>query len=208
MISKIELADLIIINLSGGAPNSKGKYDPREFFKYIGMAVSALVNTAVEKNEKPGADGGWIKTFEDVEVKWDNKRKVCFFNLPCPIVNLPNDEGLYSITPMEDETTQHVITKKGQFAVYDNLEASNTGADEYVCYLEGDKVVYPDMPSSKVGCPLLVTVIPDPDGLDDNDPINVPGILVKTLIDLIVDMSKGQVTYNNKKLNDQNPNTP
>jgi len=109
---------------------------------------------------------------------------------------------------MEDETTQHVITKKGQFAVFADLEASYMGPDEYVCYLEGDRVYYPDYPQSKINCTLLVTLIPDPSGLLETDPINVPGTLVKTLIDLIIDLSKGQVTYHNKKSNDSNPNTP
>lgn len=208
MITKQELADLCIINLSGGAPNSMQKYDRREFYKYIDMAVTSLINAEIKSRKKPGADGAWIKSYEDVVVKWDNNRKKCFFDLPCPVINIPNDEGLYSISPLVDESTQHVITKKGQFAVFKELDAADVGFGIYACYLEGNKVYYPDMPSTMIDCPLMVTLIPDPSGLKPNDPINVPGTLEKTMIDLILDLSKGQVTYHNKKSNDQNPNTP
>jgi len=208
MITKQELADLCILNLSGGVPNNMEKFDRREFYKYIDIAVTTLINAEVKSRKRPGADGAWIKVFDDVTIQWDSKRKVCYFSLPCPIVNIPNDEGLYSVAPLEDETTQHVITKKGQFAVFNELEASVLDFGIYACYLEGDRVFFPEMPSTKIDCPLAVTLIPDTAGLDVSEPINVPGTVIKTMIDLILDLSKGQVTYHNKKSNDQNPNTP
>lgn len=206
MITKKQLADLVIINLSGGMQIDKLKYDEREMYQYISMGVSAIIN-AEAKNGKPGADGSWIKGYPDVPVKWDDSRKTCYFDLPCPIINVDGDLGLYMVSPMQDETTQHVIGKKGSFAVFNNLEAAYLGPNVFECYVEGDRVIFPTMPESYVDNPLLVTLIPDPTGLADNDPINVPGTMTDKLIDLIIAISKGQVTYRNKTVNDQNANT-
>lgn len=208
MITKEELADLVIINLSGGMQIDSIKYDKRDFYKYIDMAVSSLINAELKsKGRAWAADGSWIKTYDDVRIEWNDNRQVCFFNLPSPIVNIEGDLGLYSISPIEDETTQYIIGVKGSFAVFSNLEAAYLGDGVYECYLEGDRVIFPNMPESKTGMYLLVSVIPDSSGLADNDPINVPGTMMDRLVDLIIALSKGQVTYRNKGINDQNADT-
>lgn len=208
MISKEQLADLVITNLSGGMQIDSVKFDNREFYQYISMGVSALINAELKPSKGTFiADGSWIKAYPDVPIKWDDSRKVCYFDLPCPIINIESDMGLYAVCPMEDESTQHIITKKGALSVFKNLEAAYAGPYRFKCYVEGDRVIYPEMPETYVDNVLLVTLIPDPTGLADNDPINVPGTMIDRLVDLIIALSKGQVTFRNKTANDQNPNT-
>lgn len=208
MITKKQLADLAIINLSGGMPIDSIKYSRDEMYLYVGLGVNAMINRELaSKGRAWAANGSWIKPFPDVLIQWDENRQVCFFDLPASIVDIEDDLGLYSICPMEDESTQHVIGKKGSFAVFSQLEATYLGPGVFECYLEGSRVIFPVMPENYVDTPLLVSLIPDASGMDANDPINCPGILQDKLVELIADMARGQVSFKNKQINDQNADT-
>ncbi len=205
-MTKLEFAELCILNRSGGSPVSHQKFDPRDFYGYLEMAMAEILN-AILKVEKY-IDGAWLKTYEDVPVYWNDKRNVAFFKLPGTIMSIRGDKGLQSVAPMKSETDiQYYITQSAAVPVFDQLEAGQNLDGAYECYLEGNYVVIPKMPKHLISGPLKVKTIPAVSAYDDDEQLRIPGDYSETIIEKVLRISDPQARTPQKVSNDQNPNT-
>lgn len=205
MVSKKQIADLIIAQKSGGVSTVYGKIDERDVFALCDIAVGALVAAEYERNRAMGnytINSDWISTYLEIPIFESKKRKEKYVLLPAKPISLPGARAVRLVCPMEAQDYPFYIIDGNARGVYKDLEA---GALRHTCYPEGNKIFFTDIPDKC--CEVMVKMIAGIEGLDENTAIPIPAITQKVLFEQVSAMLEVQVRYKTKLVNDSNPNT-
>lgn len=208
MITKRQFAELIITDLSGGDISMRNKYDERDVFIKADQVIASLI--AAEYSQKRMAadsyiNGNYVKSFENVKIKWNSARKETYFDLPAEMIALDNDKGLRQVSFMEGQTAPMNIIGNGAFSTYSIL-GTDQGDGTFSIYVEGSQVFIPRMPKG-YGCKLLVKMICSTSTLDPDELLRVPAQMEERLYDMVMAKFGVIMKANQKKSNDSNPNT-
>lgn len=206
MISKGKLAELILLQKSGGDPDPSSKFDIRDIEVCIDLAISEFMDRYMTENREAILNGDWVKSYKDVEVIFDCDREEAYIDLPASVISLHKDQGVRQISYMKGQSTSFTRQNPESQSVWDALEAGSLGVNEPF-YLEGNKVYFPQMGQDKEGAKLLVKVIAGADGYSMDDPMPLPTNYHMTVIQSAAAFYDNQRMIPNKMNNDHNPNT-
>ena len=110
----------------------------------------------------------------------DYVRGEAFFLLPATLISLYGDAGLRQVSFRKGQKTPLIIQRNGDASIFSNLEANDVG-DNYVCYLEENKVYIPEFKEPKVT--MLVKMVCGTDGYQMNTPMSYPSTMEAEIID-------------------------
>lgn len=207
MVTKHEIADLIIAQKSGGDASIQNKIDRREVYKYVDIVVGTLIAAEYEKNVARGSyslNGDWVSTYDDVPIYESKKRKIKYAILPADLISLPGDRGLHMVAPQEDQSSPFIMIDGNSVGVFKDLEASYMPGKR-TCYVEENRIYFPSLPTGC--CAVLVKMIAGTDKLDEDKAIPIPAITRELLVQHVSALLETQVKWKTKMINDNNPNT-
>lgn len=205
MVTKKQIADLIIAQKNGGNSTIYSKVDERDVFALCDIVVGALVAQEYERNRSQGnytINSDWVSTYVNVPIYMSKSRKEKYALLPAKPISLPGCRAIRLVCPMEAQDDPFNLIDGNARGIYKNLEA---GALKRVAYPEGNKIFFSDIPDKC--CDVMVKMIAGTEGLDENVAIPIPGITQQKLYEEVSAMLETQVRYRTKMINDSNPNT-
>lgn len=209
-LTKRKLAALIKRKLDGGM-GLGSKYDERDIFLYIDAAIAQTIGMEHDMlgrkrialseyyHEELAISSDWVKSFH-VKLKYNCDRREAYVTLPATMISLRDDAGLRQLSFIEGQETPFIIQPQGARGVFYNLEASDLG-ENYVCYLEENKIYIPEYPEAEL-CTLLLKMVCGTDGYTKDEPMNYPSALESDIIQNAYLLALSQVPE--KKNNDGN----
>lgn len=81
-----------------------------------------FANLKLCKDKSPNPSN--LTVFKNVEVKYDADTDRTYCDLPAAYIQLPDDKGLYSISPMKDMINQFIAIRSNALWAYGNSQAS------------------------------------------------------------------------------------
>lgn len=207
MITKRSFAELIITEVSGGDLPQRDKWDERDIFLKADMALAQIIATLYreKKNADQYINGGFVKAFENIPLKYNTARKESYFNLPAEMIALDNDKGLRQVSYMKGQDIPFSLIANGSQGVWDKLQV-DSGEGSFIMYVEGPKVFIPTMPHN-YACKLLVKMICSTSTLDPDELLRVPAEMEAQLFYEVLKMCGINYKTPQKMVNDGNPNT-
>lgn len=198
MATLAQLRDQIIRRLSGGDQISDSSLDNREVELYILQTLNAAIKIEYFNNIRAedvhGVSGQYIFTFT-ANVQKDTLRGEQYIEIISPYISLPNDKGLFEITPVNGKCKTFIPVRNGAMSMYRGLHAGNleTGTGYYP---ERNKVYFTrDIMAqgvSKIRIKLIVAVgddvVIDP-GMEDS--------IIKAVIEMLAPGLPQDKTVNN-----------
>jgi len=177
------LAEQTKLILSGGRITPDVEPSPQELILCVKQAFSQLVKMSFYENKKEGesyVSGGFIYTFEDVDVTKDINKNLFYSTLPSSTIVLPQEIGVYQISPMQDQGSFFVPLRNGDYALMQGLEVSRLEG-RYGYFIEGKRVYYTFSPSEKIDYVLMKLVVAI-DNIGDDEMIVIPNDMQLQLV--------------------------
>ena len=187
------LAEQAKLILSGGRITPDGEPSPQELILCVKQAFSQLVKLSFYENKKEGesfVDGGFIYSFEDVEVTKDVNKNMFYSTLPSSTIVLPQEIGVYQISPMQDQGNFFVPLRNGDYALMQGLDVSSLEG-RYGYFLEGKRVYYTFTPAEKIDTVLMKLVVAI-DNIGDDELIVIPNDMQLALVQQAVQLYTAQ----------------
>ncbi len=170
--TKRQLAEQVLRRISGGDVSDGSEYDIREIIRFIEQAVNALVKSNFYASLKVGETSigpQYISTFRSLPVEFDTELDLAYLNIPCTYLDLPDDRGVYHISPMKEQHNAFVPVRNGSATLFSHSEANNLeGRIGY--WLEQNRVYF-NQNIAADGCDkvLLKLVVASPENCGDDD---------------------------------------
>ncbi|HLG34039.1 MAG TPA: hypothetical protein VI757_04105 [Bacteroidia bacterium] len=212
MISKGILAEKILRKINGGDYPTSNKVDIRDVY----LEMEACRNYLIQKYLIQSGDeisSEFISVFEEVPVLKNTNRDRLYAQLPAQLVSLNikgasgSHIGLRQVSGVKDEYNVFLPMNSGDAGVHYGLESSNLiGGIGY--WLENDKIIFENMPAYYEGKNVMVKMISAIQGLGEDDFVPVPAAVETELEDMIFERMIGMKAVPEKKITDNNPNTP
>lgn len=138
--------DSVLRLLSSGSYNkSEFLFQRRDVAEYLNDAIGKVIeaNFFSEYNLglKGNIDAGFLTTFPNVAVSFDQTRQLYYSDLPALPIALPSGLGVFEISPMQDQRSAFVPLLPGQAGLFKGLEAENLFG-EVGARQEGRKIWY------------------------------------------------------------------
>lgn len=173
-MNKEEFIAVVTNNLVGGNPSSEqiAKYPPSMVAKYIEIATNSILKDISVKLGVRGDNSfldGYSWAFENVPMQFNTARKEFYTDLPCPIIQLPNQISIRQISPMESQRDAYNCIPYGSQSTFGMLEGSNMAGTRGAYYLENERVYYMRVPGQ---CNVLMKLVPPFSWFDDD--VNLP----------------------------------
>lgn len=213
MLTKRELTDLVIENLSGGMQPDYSKYHPVVVAKYVDVALNSIIAQDVQKALNEGdnlIDCGWVKVFERVRLRIDTVRDMVYIKFPSSIILLKGNKGIRQIMwPQTGEGPPFRIQDFTSMHVISNLECSQTELGEHIVYIEGDRVYMPSVPKQFVinKASVIVKAVCTTAGYTEDEQLPFPEERVAEVFGMIQQLMMMMKQTRAKVTNDSNPNT-
>lgn len=207
MVTKAQIADLIIAQKSGGDASVQNKIDRREVFALVDIVVGSLIDSEYQKALARGSyliNGDWVSSYDDVPLWESKKKKMRYAKLPAKLISLPGDRGVRMVAPQEDQTSPFILIDGNSRAVFKNLEAGYMPGKK-TCFIEGDRIYFPQIDVRC--CGVLIKMIAGTELLAEDAAIPIPAITTAMLFKEVSAILETQVRYKTKVVNDSNPNT-
>ena len=177
------LAEQTKLILSGGRITPDVEPSPQELILCVKQAFSQLVKMSFYENNKEGesyVSGGFIYTFADVDVTNTIIKNLFYSTLPSSTIVLPQEIGVYQISPMQDQGSFFVPLRNGDYALMQGLEVSRLEG-RYGYFIEGKRVYYTFSPSEKIDYVLMKLVVAI-DNIGDDEMIVIPNDMQLQLV--------------------------
>lgn len=193
-MTKEQIAAMIQDILNANTTLSRTKYDRRD----ISILISRAYNDAVTDNLQMKyrgkiflnsiIDGGFITSYEDVPILYNENRNIYYSELPVSILPLERDVGIRQISPMEDESTSFINSAVGDKFVQGPLEVSKYPKNP-TFQRENDEVYYhaDELPwyFKREGATVLMKLVRDISDIPDDEEFNIPGGYETKIIDWV-----------------------
>lgn len=181
MYTKIEIGQRLQSLLY---PNTTpdAKLTIQEAMKAVSEARDEVIRLGVLglKQETNIVLGNWLSEFSEVEVKYDSKRKRYYSDLPCGVIGLPNDMGVYHVYFDNQDEELFIPVTPAMRSMYRGSMAQFLEGD-YGYYLLENKIWYvQDMPDD---CRVSMNLIAQSGDLGEYDYFPIDGSLVQTVLE-------------------------
>lgn len=201
-LTKEQAAEFIIDNLEGGDRSDDSKFDRRDLFIFIDMALAYLIEKNYFISRTDGnydIDGSFITTYRYRAIQHDEGRDEFFTDLPAVLVNVRDNRGLREVRPMKNPRTAFPILSASQQSMFGSLEAGDLAGNIGV-YVEGTKIFYTKdpRPVEKV----LIKMISSVEDLREDERLPVPASMEMELLQLAIQFMSGKKQTPEDNLND------
>lgn len=214
MLTKREIVELVIENMSGGIQPDYRKYHPNVVSKYVDVALNSIIASDVKKSIEEGnntLDSDWVKVFTSVPLRYDQIRGQVYIKFPKTVLLLQDNRGIREITwQQQGDARPFRIHDFTTYNVLANLECSQMIEGEYLALVEGERVYFPNMPvafatinKAKVTVKAICTSI----GYEDNEELPFPEERVFEIFSMVQQIMQNMRVKQAKVSNDSNPNT-
>lgn len=135
--------------LSGGKITADFRPSEQELILFVRQAFSNFVKINYFENRKEGEtfiDGGFIYTFDDVEVSKDLNKDMFYSDMPSSTIVLPYEMGVYQISPVKNQGDFYIPLRNGFNALMQGLEVGQLEG-RYGYYIEGKRIYYTFKPA-------------------------------------------------------------
>lgn len=151
-------------------------------FQEIIEAVRQSFATAVrflwyenKKNDLSEIDGAFVYTFgKDPAIVpvLDARTNQYYINIPSTYIALPHQMGIVQISYMLSQNVPFVLMANGAWSLFAGLKSSGMGGLK-PCYVESNRIYFPEMKADEVGEILLKLSI-GVDGVEVDEDLNIP----------------------------------
>ena len=212
MLTKNEIADLVIEGLAGGAAPDSRKWHRGVLRKMVDTVLSEAIGKLISSKVSEGnysVESTWIKAFEKVYIKYDSARGQCYVDFPARIISLEQNRGLREVRfPNESVAAEpfQIIDGLAQTAL-SQLECSILSDGNYFAAVEGDRIYFPNMSYlfSERKAYLRIKMICGSDGYSNSEPLPIPDELANTVVMKTIAAFEPQRRQPMKVTNDKNP---
>jgi len=207
MLTKKQLADIVIIQASGGAP-SETKIQRNDVYAVVDSMISEMVGIEAEKAFKMGVpiDSNWVSTFEHQVIQFNNYDQRCFVALPASRISLNGDRDIVSVTWAQgDDTPFDVINQNSEWA-WKNLDAVGV-MGSYLVKPDDSRLIFTNMPKRFAGQFVTLRYICGVDGYGEDDKLLLPDNFEARLINMVSQWFGRQQVAPAKGTNDVSLNT-
>jgi len=178
-MTKLELADGVILSM--GYNSQDKKLDRRLVWFWADRIIPKLIDNIAKQEGISAEDvSDNFVTIKEAQVKFSNKRKQYFADIPTPLMNIAGFSSVRQVGDIQDETIAFVPVKSGQQAIISNLEVGGLGG-RIGHRLEGSRIWFINIPDG-VYSNVLLKYLPTITGLKDEDQISIPSIIEMDLI--------------------------
>lgn len=192
--------------IQGGDVNNDVQVTTDELEIYVDQAFGNFILQSYYQNREEGEhalNGTFIYSFVQ-EVKCDDDRRRYYCVIPSTYVNLPNNMGIYSVSPIQDEFNTYVpLPTSFASLTRGTLVGDLQGNKSY--FVENTRLYLHNLEESDVPKKLLIKLAggiqTDDDGLEVDIPLNYQSELVRMCVELYFSSRqtpKDQVTDNVK----------
>lgn len=207
MLTKRQIAEIVIIQKSGGMPGYS-KIQPRDVYNVVDTMVSEMVGMEAEKAFKAGIplDSNWVSTFPHNVIQYDDYNGLCYVKLPASRISLNGDRDIISVSwPQGEDQPFKMIAINSDWA-WNLLEAGGYGGT--ITFRPDDgRLVFTNMPKPYTGKYVTIKMICGLDGYGEDDRLLLPDNFEAKLITLVSQWFENQSLHPAKNTNDTNVNT-
>lgn len=171
-MTKNQYISSIRTRLTGGIPDRTVavKFDDRIIQRYMDVMLETMLNDYVEAGNMITDD--FIKIFYPF-LLWDDCAEVAYSNIPASMVQLRGNAGLQWVSGKEETTSSWYMIPNISYQVYSNMESGKT-ADRQICYIEGSKIIFPNIRKSQTGICIKVKIFCGTNGYTMDEEFKVP----------------------------------
>jgi len=205
MLSKREIAETVILALGGGRARAGNHIDIRDVYNVIDMTGDELIATENDKAEDYDIDSNWVRTYDNVLLRYDVRRGQIWAQLPYVRIGLKKDTDIRRVS-WSQGTSNWPVEQAGSAQAFSLLESGAYPSGTYPFTPEGDRLYFRTMPSSMRGEKILVSFVPAVSGYPEDEPLAMPEQHARKLLDSVLNFFKVQ-TQPAKMINDSNPNS-
>jgi hypothetical protein len=204
--TKYKLADQALRILSGGDVQNATDTQIREMMIAVSQARDYLVRQEVwmliQQADVFDVPGEYITTYDDVQVKWDDKYKIMYSKLPAKYLNLPRNLGVYSVSLTEDMWNAFVPVSPNFRSLYNGLGASSLES-RIGYWVERGKIFFQGMDKSDNIGDVSIKLIVASNEIDDEDEVfPIPADKEMEVVKLALEMYGLQKQVPNDEIND------
>ena len=204
-ITKGELAEQVLLFLSKGNTPNDFAISKQELITLVPQVRDYLIDQAMQKKGVE-LDEQLLRAFE-VKVRYDKNRDVNYCVIPVPYLSLPNNMGLYSISPMKGDNVSFINVSPKHRSIYSGMDALRASS-RIGYYTENTgghlKAIFTKKFNSVTeGCEVvLMKLIEDIRFISDDESIYVPSGLRFTLITTLVGYLTGEIKIYKNRINE------
>jgi len=189
--TKRMIAEQVLRRLSGGDISQDTDFDFREIILLIEQAVNLLVKANIFDSLRYGATeigAQYISSFRNVPVQFDESINLAFSEVPCNYIDLPQQRGIYQVSPMQDQFQSFIPVGPGFLNLYSRNPAGRL--EGQVGYWPEQLRIYYTRNILKEGCKniLLKIVVPSPEMVGDDDPYPIGSDLELPVIQKVLEL--------------------
>lgn len=205
MLTKRNIADIIIDDLAGGDQPDDGKFHKQSIYKRIELALNSLMYRSFIEHRNENSydiDGSFIVPFPNVEVQNDTVRDEKFCDLPQRFVSLPGGRGIRGITTTQEKGIPFIYMANQQREIMSNLEAGGLGGKTSY-YIEQNKVFFTNLSNDITN--VFIRMIVSIDDLGEDEVIPIPAQYEEGLIEAVREKLILKKETEEDKFNDNKP---
>ena len=204
--TKYKLADQALRILSGGAIQNATETQVREMMIAVSQARDQVVWSEmfmlINQADNFDVPGEYITSYDDVEVKYDDKQKIMWAKLPAKPLNLPRNMGIYNVHLTEDMFNAFIPVSPNFPSLYRDLGASCL-EDRIGYFYKRDKIFFVGMDKSDNIPTISLNLIVSATDVDDEDEVfPIPADKEMQVIQLALDMYGMQKQIPKDQIND------
>lgn len=188
-ITKGYLAEQVMIQHSGGQVSPDYPYDERFIIQNIEDVINELAYNDIIKGMTKYVTpktSAYIVPFQSIAIQTETATDREYFTLPARPLNLPDNRGIFSVSPMKDLANQFIICSSNTVSAYKNSPANYLQGGVGV-YPEGNKMYFKrkvlDSGITEVFVRLIIGTAAD---IDRNAVLNIPPETQKTIIEQVM----------------------
>lgn len=207
MLSKKQLADIVIIQASGGAP-SENKIQRNDVYAVVDSMISEMVGVEAEKAFKMGVpiDSNWVSTFEHQVIQFNPYDARCFVELPASRISLNGDRDIVSVTWSQGDDEPFDIINQNSEWTWKNLDATGV-MNTFMVKPDDDRLIFTNMPKRYAGQYVTLRYICGVDGYAPDEKLLLPDNFEARLINMVSNWFTKQQAMPSKGTNDVSLNT-
>lgn len=190
MATKRQLAEQILRIKHGGDLSEDAQMDEREVFINIGQVRARIIKEELVANRKAGnfdISGDHITAFENVLIKEDTNKDLFFSDIPVKYLILPDDQGLYQVSLMKNQSDTFVRIPNGAQGIFSGLQAFQLGG-RVGYWVEQDKIFYHNFPDDLKDSKVLLKMVASIEDFDPDEELPIPADKEDELIRLVLEL--------------------
>ena len=204
--TKYKLADQALRILAGGDVQNSSDTQIREMMVVASQARDYIVRQEIWELMRMADDvdipGEYITPYDDIEVKYDDKKKIMYSKLPAKFLNLPRNMGVYQVSLTEDMWNAFIPVTPNFRSLYNGLGASCLeGRPGY--WVEGSKIYYQGIDKTDNIPTVSLKLVIASDEVDDEDEVfPIPADKEMDVIRMALELYGVQKQVPNDEIND------